>query len=270
MTVRLLALGVFLALASAYVGGDLGVPPCFSAIDAAPPAEPAPAPEAPKSEPAPPEGGHAGPPPQEEKPDAVTDAESCRKALLARKISVDLKGVPLGDALEMLASAAGVGLTVDGHIEADKLAEPVDLKLDRSSVYAVLHWVFYKRDFAWAVRGREILVAPPGLMDPDVATKQNEFAGAAEDAWMETARPKFEKTKLSVDVSGVTVDEVAEIIAQRAGVGLFWAPGTEKLRTRPVEFKLEKTSLLDLLEKLSASSDLDWDLQAEALVFSPK
>ena len=161
------------------------------------------------------------------------------------------------------------GLTIDGHIPGDKLAEPIDLTMDRASVYAVLHWIFLKRDLSWAVRGRDVLVGPLSFMDPDVVARQNRFVEATEDAWEAAVRPKFLATKLSIDVSGVPAEGVARIVAERVGVGVVWAPGAEKSRTCPGEFKLEKATLGEILDKLAATLGVEMGLEAEAIVFSP-
>ena len=216
---------------------------------------------------APPAEAPEPPKPEPPKPDMIKDAEATQKALLSKRLSVDLKGVPLQDALEMLATAAGVGLAIDGHIEGEKLRETLDLKLERASVYAVLRWIFLKRDLAWAVRGHDVLVAPPRFIDADVANRQNEFVAAAEDAWEKEAGPKLAQ-KLSVDVADVSIENVARIVAERAGVGLVWTEGIEKARAKLVSLKVEGAPLSDLLDRLAASADLHWGLEAEAIVFS--
>ncbi len=237
------------------------------ADDAAP--EPAKPPDAPAPEtPAPPKP--EPPRPEPAKPDLARDAAATQRALVEKKLSIDLKGIPLQDALGMLATTAGVGLAIDGHIEAEKLREPLELKLERASVYAVLHWVFLKRDLTWVVRGHDVLVAPPRFLDPDVANRHNEWVTQTEDAWEASARPKLSATKLSLDVSEVPLENVLRIVAERAGMGLVWANDAEKSRRRQVSLKIADASLADVLDKLAAAAELDWGLEAEAIVLSPK
>lgn len=233
------------------------------ADDAAP--QPAKPPDAPAPEnPAPP-----APAPSPPKPDLVKDAADTQRAIVAKKLSVDLRGVPLQDALGMLATTAGVGLAIDGHIEAEKLREPLDLKLERASVYAVLHWVFLKRDLTWVVRGRDVLVAPMNFIDPDVGNRHHEFVERTEDAWAAEARPRLAATKLSLDVSETPLDSVLRIVAERAGVGLVWTDGAEKSQTRQVSLRADQSPLTDILDKLAASAGLHWGLEAEAIVLTP-
>ncbi len=251
-----LALSVVLALAGFALAEDAAPAPAKPPDAPAPETPAPPAPEPPKPEPA--------------KPDIVKDAAATQRALVAKKLSIDLKGVPLQDALGMLATTAGVGLAIDGHIEAEKLREPLDLKLERASVYAVLHWVFLKRDLTWVVRGRDVLVAPLRFIDPDVANRHNEFVTQTEDAWEAEARPRLAATKLSLDVSEMPLENILRIVAERGGVGIVWAADAEKSRRRQVSLNVTDASLKDIIDKLAASADLDWGLEAEAVVLSPR
>ncbi len=263
-----------LALAGLCGGQDAPAPP------EPPPAETKPAPE---TAPQPPEPAPPEPAPEPSKPDPVKDAAYTRKVLVLKRLSVDLRGVPLQDALEMLASAAGVGLSIDGRIEGETLREPMDLRLDRASVYAVLHWTFRRKTgpgpsttsgaldpFSWAVRGRDVLVAPLKFIDPEIVDAQNAFAQSTQDAWEAEARPALAATRLSLDVSETPLEQVLRIVAERAGVSLVWAEGAEKSRARPVSLNIEGASLADILDKLAASANLHWGLEAEAIVLTPK
>ena len=230
-----------------FVGGDLCVPPVSSGAE---------------------EGPHMGGPLQGEDP--VKDAEATRQRLLANRLSIDLRGVPLSDALEMLASAAGVGLAIDGHIKGEALREPIDVRLEKASAWAVLHWVFLKRDLTWAVRGRDVLVAPLRFIEPDVVARQNEFLERTEDEWEATARPKLTGTKISMDLSEVPIEHVLRVIAERVGMSVVWTTDAEPSRRHPISINFADITLADLLDKLAVLADLHWGLEAEAIVLSPK
>ena len=163
-----------------------------------------------------------------------------------------------------------MGLAIDGHIEAEALREPIDVHLEKASAWAVLHWVFLKRDLTWAVRGRDVLVAPLRFIDADVVARQNEFLERTEDEWEAKARPKLTGTKISMDLSEVPIEHILRIIAERVGMSVVWTTDAEPSRRRPFSLNLADATLSDILDKLAAATNLHWGLEAEAIVLSPK
>ena len=192
-----------------------------------------------------------------------------QRALLNRNFSIHLKGVPFHDALEMLAAQAGVDLALDGRITAETLRRPLTLKLRKSSVYAVLHWIFRKHNLAWAVDGREIVVASPEFIDAGVRNRQIEFAEETQKKWRRQILPKLEARRMSVDVSSVPLARLLTVIAERAKLNLVWETDAETHRGRRVTLKIADATVREILDKLLTPAGLAWSLEAEAVVISP-
>jgi hypothetical protein len=193
---------------------------------------------------------------------------STRKAITTGKLSVDLKEVPFQEVLEMLASQARAGLALDGHITAETLRRPITLKLNHSSIYAVLHWIFRKRDLAWAVDGIEIVVGPPEFIDADIRNRQLEFVAQTEEKWRELVTPKLNETPMSVDVADVPLGEVLDLVAGRAALSVVWENDAEPNRSRRLSLKVDETPIPQILDKLAAGTGLTWSLEAEAVLIS--
>jgi len=202
-------------------------------------------------------------------PGSSTSKEaSTRKAITTGKLSVDLQEVPFQEVLEMLASQARAGLGLDGHITAETLRRPITLKLNHSSIYAVLHWLFRKRDLAWAVDGIEIVVGPPEFIDADIRNRQIEFVTRTEETWRDLVRPKLNETRMSVDVADVPLGEVLDLVAGHADLSVVWENNAEPNRSRRVSLKADETAIPQILDKLAAEAGLTWSLEAEAVLMS--
>jgi len=191
-----------------------------------------------------------------------------QRALLNRKFSINLKGVPFHDALEMLAAQAGVDLALDGRITAETLRRPLTLKLSKSSVYAVLHWIFRKHNLAWAVDGRTIVVASPQFMDAGVRNRHIEFVRQTEKTWKQRVLPKLEATRMSVHVSSVPLAPLLTVVAERAELNLVWETDPETHRTRRATLQIADATVREILDKLLTPAGLAWSLEAEAVVVS--
>ncbi len=192
-----------------------------------------------------------------------------QRAILDRKFSINLKGVPFHDALEMLAAQAGVDLALDGRITAETLRRPLTLKLRKSSVYAVLHWIFRKHNLAWAVDGREIIVAASENMDAGARNRQIEFVEETEKKWKRQVLPKLEATRMSVHVTDVPLERILNLLAERARLNLVWETDAERHRGRRVTLKIADAPVRRILDGLLATTGLVWSLEAEAIVISP-
>ncbi|HUW57744.1 MAG TPA: hypothetical protein VMZ92_13980 [Planctomycetota bacterium] len=209
-------------------------------------------------------GAQDGPPPA-----PPSHADATRRAVTRGKFSINLKGVPFHDALEMLTAQAGVGLALDGRITAETLRQPLFLKLTKSSTYAVLCWIFRKHNLAWAVDGREIVVAAPELLDAGVRNRQIEFVQRTEETWKQQVLPKLEATRMSVNVTEVPLDRILSVVAERAGMNLVWETDAEGHRTRHVTLSITDAPVRQVLDRLVAPAGLAWALEAEAVVIVP-
>jgi len=214
----------------------------------------------------------AQPPVEAPKPPVEpTDADrsaATRKAIVTRKLSIDVVNVPLVEVLEMLTAQAGVGLSLDGKISDKVLRAPLSLKLRGSSVYAVLHWVFRKRKLTWVVDGPEILVAPAEGIKPDLRTRQEAFAHKTEKRWRDVATPKLAETRMSLNMVRVPLVRLLDLVAERAGVNVVWEEAAERERGRRITLNVEKMPIREIIDKLTAQAKLEWSLEAEAVVIS--
>jgi len=230
-----------------------------AAADAAEPEAP---PAAPPSEaPAPPTDDHG---------DAAARSTATRQAITTRKLSIDVTHVPLQELLEMLTSQAGVGLALDGKITAEMLRMPLSLKLRDASVYAVLHWIFRKHELAWAVDGGEILVATADGIRPDVAARQEEFVRKTEKRWRDAATPGLTGTRLSLNVVGVPLVRLLNLVAERAELNVVWEEKALGQRGRRITLDVSEMPVREILDKLAAQAALTWSLEAEAIFISPE
>ena len=192
-----------------------------------------------------------------------------QQAITTRRLSIDVKDVPLLDVLEMLTSRAGVGLAVDGRVTSETLAKPLSLNLRQGSVYAVLHWVFRKRDLAWAVDGEEVVVGPADTMKDRITTEQKKFVRRVEKAWRKKAEPKLDESRLTLNMAGVPLVRLVDLVAERAGLNVVWEKGAEAHRGRATTLKVSDAAVRDILDSLTKQAKLQWSLEAEAIVISP-
>jgi len=193
-----------------------------------------------------------------------------QKALITRKLSIDLRDVPFQEALEMLTSQVGVALALDGHITAKTLRQPLTLRLRKSSVYAVLHWVFRKHQLGWAVDGREITVAPPERIDAGIRNEQMAFVARTEQRWRKEMAPRLNETRMSLDVADVPLADTIDLVAERAGLNVVWESDAESRRRQRVSLKLADVPVREILDQLTASAGLVWSLEGEAALISTK
>ncbi|HUU43567.1 MAG TPA: hypothetical protein VMY39_02905 [Planctomycetota bacterium] len=216
-------------------------------------------------------GGPAAPAPAAPAPARDADASKTadtQQTLTSRKFSIDVIDVPLVDVLEMLTSRAGVGLTVDGRVTAEALRKPLTLELRESSVYAVLHWVFRKRELAWAVDGPQVVVGPVDAMKEEVRREQQAFVARVDAAWRRKAEPVLDEVRLSLDIAGVPLVRAVDLVAERARLNVVWEPDAEPLRGAPTTLKVDDTSARDILNAFARQTKTRWSLEAEALVIS--
>ena len=203
-------------------------------------------------------------------PPGTSRADATRRAVTAGRFSIHLKGVPFHDALEMLTTQAGVGLALDGRITAETLRRPISLKLKKSSTYAVLHWIFRRHNLAWAVDGREIVVASPELIDAGVRNRQIAFVRQTEKTWKQQVLPKLEATRMSVNVVEVPVERVLKVVTEQAELNLVWEADAEGDRHRRVTLRVTDVPVRQILDRLVAPTGLAWSLEAEAVLISPR
>ena len=204
-----------------------------------------------------------------ESPDETLLREAAtRKAIISAPLSVDLEDVPLQRVLEMLAVRVGAGLALDGHITSEALRQPLTLKLEDCSVYAVLHWVFRKRDLAWAIDGSEIVVAPVKFIDPAAGNRHLEFIERTDRQWQQETRPRLDAARMTLDVSAVPLVRVIDVVARHAELNVVWEDGAEAFKSRRVSFKASSTTVAGTLDKLTAEAGLSWFLEAEAVLIS--
>ena len=207
-------------------------------------------------------------PPVAPRKSAAARTRATQKAITSGKINVDLRNVPFQEVLQMLTSQAGVALALDGRIDDETLKKPLSLRLRKGSVYAVLRWVFRKRDLAWVVDSGEILVAPLEFIDSKVIERQKRFIERTEKTWREKAEPKLVATKMSLNVLRVPLANVLDVTAERAGLNVVWMKDAEDQRPRRVTLKVSETTVREILDKLTAQAKLSWSLESEAIVIS--
>ena len=165
----------------------------------------------------------------------------------------------------MLSTRSGFGLIVDGHVTDRRLKRPVVLKLQDTSIYAVLGWLFRDEDLTWAVERGEILIAPLEHIQPETWNPHIDFVAATEEAWRRKMAQTLKTRRLSVDLDGVPCMRALEVLAERAPFNLVCAPGTGKRLRRRVVVKKQNAPLSEILDDLTAGAGLRWSLESEAV-----
>ena len=113
-------------------------------------------------------------------------------------------------------------------------------------------------------------MAPLRFLDADLANAHNEFVDRTEDEWERRIRPKLSETKMSVDVSEVPLERILELIAERAELSLVWAQGAEKSKAQRANLNVTGMPVAQILDSLTSQAGLDWGLESEAIVISPR
>jgi type II secretory pathway component HofQ len=193
-----------------------------------------------------------------------------RKALLENRLSVDFQGVPLYEVLELLSLHARFGLVVDGHVSDERLKQPVVLKLQDASVYAVFHWLFRGEDLTWAVDRDQILVAPYKYIQPEAWNPHVDFVDATEETWRAKTSQALGTQRLSVDLDDVPCESALRVVAERARLNLVLAPGIERSLRRRIVLKKGDAPVSEILDALTAGAGLAWSLEGEAVYVFPR
>lgn len=203
--------------------------------------------------------------------DFESRSAATRKLLTRRKMNIDLRAVPLQDTLEMLAVQAGIELRLHGRMNKESMQKPVSLKLENSSLFAVLHWLFKRQNLAWAVEGDGVVVAAPEFLDRAAGREQARYVKETEDNWLKIARARIANEKLSVDIrSKVPIARILHLVARRCKLNVIWDEKAKPLRKKMVGLRLTDTSVETLLMRLTEAAGVKWHLEAEAVVISVK
>ena len=156
-------------------------------------------------------------------------------------------------------------------MKKESLQKPISLRLQDSSLFAVLHWVFKRQNLAWAVEGDGVVVAAPEFLDHAAGREQARYVKETEDNWLKLARARIANEKLSVDIrSKVPLARILDLVARRAKLNVIWDDKAKRLRKKMVGLRSTDTSVETLLTQLTEPAGVKWHLEAEAVVISVK
>ena len=189
-----------------------------------------------------------------------------RPTLMVESVSLDVEDVPVTQVVAQLARGRGIEIVHADGLNADLLARPVTVRLERVSPASALHWVLQSAGLTYTFHENWVVVTESARMSADEVDRADRFRANLDRTWRPALERDLLQNKLTVDIENIPAAEVFDLVREHYRLNCIAPP---PFLRKTVTLNVEERPLVEVLDVLAEAMNARWTLEYEAVHFSP-